>query len=149
MTPLRTYALRLKEDCERWDSPVPRWLRCWLHAFGKHLYCATYGMSPQRVEAAMGGGDADAVEIIHANRIMQAYGTTLGADGTSYHIHCAEDALLAMLAFYEMKENWYRMLYVNGIDMQRCWNEEEMAERFNYPKGTKFYYEEPTEPLED
>jgi len=151
---IRAYALRLKEDCEDWRSPVPRWLRAVLHAWGKRLYCGTYGLTPKRVDELLEGVEADAVDIIYANRCRKEYGATFRADGkTSFHGFCmGEHALLAMLAYNDMQGNWLRMLSINGIHLERMSGIEdpdETAERYDLPKGTRFYYREPDEPEDE
>jgi hypothetical protein len=150
---IRTYALRLKDDCEDWGSPVPRCLRMALHEWGKRLYCATYGLTPASVESALAGADVDPVTIIYANRCMKDYGATLKRDGgQTWHIHISEHALLAMIGFESVGRSWQRMCEINGIHIKSLgWQEDsdDTAERYDLPKGTRFYYREPDEPEEE
>ncbi|MEM9149885.1 MAG: hypothetical protein AAGB19_05465 [Cyanobacteria bacterium P01_F01_bin.3] len=142
---IRETALKLKADCEAWDSPVPRPIRIALHTIGKHLYVATYGMTPKKVDAILEGRYTDPIEVIFANRIAKNYGATMRLDGTSYRCNFSEDVLFGMVAFDLMNGRWNRLLYPNGIHLERCecFEHEDIAERFDYPKGTKFYYIEP------
>lgn len=148
---LRAYALSLKEDCEEWGSPVPLLLRIWLHRLAKRLYMATYGMTLEQPEAILAGEYEDIVQVIYANRVMRNFGTTLNPDGSlNSHCNIEESALLAMISFAETEGRWQRMLFVNGIHLEDCgWDSSDIAERYDYPKGSKFYYLEPVEVEED
>lgn len=150
---IRAYALRLKDDCEAWDSPVPIRLKMALHEWGKRLYCGTYGLTPERVDELLSGTPADAVDIIHANRCRRNYGHTINPSGSqSFDICMGEPALLSMLAYSDMRGDWRWLLSINGIHLERMSDLEDSddtAERYELPKGTRFYYREPDEPEDE
>jgi hypothetical protein len=142
---IRKVLLQIKKGCEDCTSPVPRKIRADIHALGKWLFHLTYGMTPDQAHAYLSGTSADAVTIIHANRCLRDYSCTLlPTGGSHHHIHFSEDALLAMTAYYAMNKDWQQMLSVNGIHIESClFEDQEIAERFDYPKGTKFYFIKP------
>jgi hypothetical protein len=149
-TIIRDYALRLKEDCEDYRSLVPKWLRAMLHGFGRHLYHWTYGLSPAKVEAIMNGEADVAPEMfIFANRCRKHYSGTMHPDGSqSWKINFEENAFLSILAFYGLKGNWRRMLEINGVwldTLDEFEDSNDTAERYELPKGTRFYYLEPAD----
>ena len=109
---IRQLALRIKEDTE--DAIyVPRKLRCDLHHFGKWLYCATYGLTPQQArDCLFEGVETDVVNIIHANRCLKHYGVTLLPEGgRNCSMHVSEPALFSMIAYGEMKNDWRRKVF--------------------------------------
>lgn len=150
---IRAYALRLKEDCEAWNSPVPRPIKSWLHGLGKRLYCATYGLTPQQVSDALSGVEMSTVQIVNANICRRNYGSTLNPDGTIRVEMCiAERALLVMLAYNEFNGDWQHMLSICGIhieEMSDLEDSRDTAERYELPRGTYFYYVEPNEDEEE
>ncbi|MEO1145157.1 MAG: hypothetical protein AAFY26_06125 [Cyanobacteria bacterium J06638_22] len=113
---IREYALKLKADCEEYQSPVPIRLRILLHQFGKWLYCSTYGMTPLQAEEVFDGKYTDILQVVYANRIFNKYGTTINSNrSTSHRIHWSEPALFAIIAYDELREDWIRMCSINGI----------------------------------
>ncbi|WP_017302530.1 hypothetical protein [Nodosilinea nodulosa] len=141
---IREFALRLKADCEDCQSLVPRPIRVDFHAFGKWLYCATYGLTPAQVDIYLSGKEASAVDIIHANWCRRHYGETLKLEGgMSIDINISDHALLAMMAYNEFYGDWQRMLSVCGIHIEELSDIEESAdtaERYDLPPGSQFFY---------